>query len=155
MKQNLSYLLAELKGQMSTTSLPSTLQVGAETDRPSDEIQNGENDLTEEINELLDGLDKSTELNASVNRVANQIKQRWTHPDKFRDIAGGLTNILRKMMKGEEVTVINEELQHYGNNILNLYDLIWEKFPDGKHFGVILRWVKLTLNKKLGLRNIV
>jgi hypothetical protein len=136
-------------------SLPSTLQVGAETDRPSDEIQNGENDLTKKINERVEELDKSTELNASVKRVADQIKQRWTHPDKFREIADSITNILRSMMRGGEVTVKNEELQHYRNNIVNLYKIICEKFPDGKHFDVIWKWVKSTLYNNLRLRMVV
>ena len=46
----------------------------------------------------------------------------------------------------------NEELQHYRNKIVHLYDLICDKFPDRKHFDVIWQWVKYTLYEKLGLR---
>ena len=125
--------------------LESLKYLGGPMNALSDEIPNEENEWTK----------KRDELNDPVTKLANHIKQRWTHPDKFREIADSITNILGRMMRGGEVTVKNEELQHYRNNIVNLYELIGEKFPDGKHFDVIWRWVKSTLYNNLRLRMVV
>ena len=144
--------LTDALEQLRRMSLPSSLQLGAETDHPSDETQKGEDALTKKIKERVEELNGSHDLDSSVENVADQIKQRWTHPDKFREIASGLTNILGRLMRGGEVTVKNEELQHYRNKIVHLYDLICDKFPDRKHFDVIWQWVKYTLYEKLGLR---
>jgi hypothetical protein len=96
---------------------------------------------------------KLQELDPSIQNLADHIQQRWTHPQKFRDIAVDLTNILRKMMRGAKVSNAIEELEPFRNNINRIHDLIWEKFPneDGPKFYEIWAWIRNTLFAKLKL----
>jgi hypothetical protein len=96
------------------------------------------------FNEKLQG------LSPSIQNLADQIKQRWTHPGKFRDIATGLMNILRLMMQGEQVSNTDAELEPFRDNVTRLHDLTWQTFPDGgPQFKRIWEWVRNSLFAKL------